>query len=131
MKLVDLLMERYRPTLVIKDQSYHTPFTYVTFKTSDGKDLGDSYLAYREKTFRNVNEGDPVFELHIQVDPSLQRKGYATEMIKTFLWTQGGVGYVSYGRITNDAMISLLRKLNNQDGFTVEDFKDDYFLIYE
>jgi GNAT superfamily N-acetyltransferase len=119
----------YRPELEIYDEYFDGMFTFVKFKDKiTGKNLGNSHLAYREKKYKDINAGDEVLELHIQVDEKLQRQGYAIKMIKSFLALHGGVGYIPHCRITNPIMYNLLDKLSKE--FNVDHY-DDYYLIYE
>ena len=121
----------YRPELKIYDEYFDGMFTFVKFEDKiTGENLGDSHLAYREKKYKDINNGDEVLELHIQVDEKLQRQGYAIKMIKSFLALHGGVGYISHGRITNPIIHNLLDKLSKDLQFSVDHY-DDYYLIYE
>lgn len=131
MKLKKLLELIYRPELKIYKEYFDGMFNFVKFKDPlSGKTLGNSHIAYRTKRYKDVNEGDEVLELHIQVDEKLRRQGYALKMIKTFIAIHGGVGFISHGRITNPIMHDVLQKLSKDSCFTVDHY-DDYYLIYE
>ena len=128
----EILNEIYQfDRLVLDDEEYDGMFIYVFFKDNEtNKKLNDTYIAYREKIYPNINNGDPVLELHIQVDSKYRRRGYSTEMIKTFLAHHGGVGYIPFGRIINPLMIDVLKKVDKDPSFSVEEY-DNYYLIEE
>jgi hypothetical protein len=65
--------------------------------------------------------------LHINLDPSLQGKGLAAEIIKAFIYREG-YRVIPKGRITNPDMIKVLGKINQDPKFSVVDDGDEYII---
>ena len=83
-----------------------------------------SAIRFRQKRYPDINGGDTVLELHLDLDPRIQGKGYAINMIKTWLWREGGVGWISYGRIINPAVYKLIDKMKADNWFDVTEYDD-------
>jgi hypothetical protein len=80
-----------------------------------------SALRFRTKTIPNVNYGEPVIEMHVDVSEEEQGKGMAANMIKVFLYKEGGVAYFAYGRITNENMYKVLEKIKQDPKWLVQE----------
>jgi hypothetical protein len=85
--------------------------------------FGDSSLFYNEKVHKGINNDEPVMELHLMLAPEDQGKGFALKMIKAFLYREGGVFYIAFGRIINDNHVSkLIEKIKADKELTVEEY---------
>jgi hypothetical protein len=80
-----------------------------------------SALRFRVKTIPNINYGEPVLEMHIDVSENEQGKGMGANMIKVFLYKEGGVAYFSYGRITNENVYKVFEKIKQDPKWLVQD----------
>lgn len=108
---------------VIKESASYTidtlsepPYTTVWF--------GKNALRYRERKYPNVNYGDPVNELHIDIQPEDQGKGLAIKMIKEFLKYEGGVFWIAYGRIINPHVFKVIEKLKADKDLIIEEYEN-------
>ncbi len=90
-----------------------------------------SALRYRIKRFPDVNNGEPIYELHIDIHPDEQGKGLAVEMIKSFLYNEGGVGYFAHGRIINPQVYKVLDKIKLDSNWLVEDDEEYGITVQE
>ena len=86
--------------------------------------FGKSALRYRLKRFPHINDGDPVYEMHIELTPEDQGKGLAVEMIKAFLWREGGTAWFSHGRILNPNVYKVIDKIRQDPKWLVQDYED-------
>lgn len=86
--------------------------------------FGKSALRFRTKTYPDINGGEPVYEMHLDLHPSDQGRGLAKDMIKVFLYKEGGVGWFSHGRITNPQMYKVLDKIKEDPKWLVQDEGD-------
>lgn len=86
--------------------------------------FGKSALRYREKKYPDINNGETVLELHLDLHPSDQGKGLAQNMIKVFLYKEGGVAYISHGRVTNSNVYKVLDKISKDPDWLVQDVGD-------
>jgi hypothetical protein len=82
-----------------------------------------SAIRYRIKRYPDLNDGEPVYEIHIDIHPDEQGKGLAVEMIKSFLYKEGGVGYFAHGRIINPNVYKVLDKIKQDPKWSVEEEK--------
>lgn len=80
-----------------------------------------SALRFRIKTIPDVNYGEPVIEMHIDVAENEQGKGLAVNMIKVFLYKEGGVAYFSHGRITNPNAYKVFEKIKQDPKWLVQE----------
>ena len=80
-----------------------------------------SALRFRIKTIPDVNNGDPVIEMHIDVAENEQGKGLAVNMIKVFLYKEGGVAYFSHGRVTNPNAYKVFEKIKQDPKWLVQE----------
>lgn len=87
-------------------------------------------LRYRIKKYPNVNYGDPVYEMHVDIKSKDQRKGLALQMLKKFLSIEGVPLWFAKGRITNFNMIKVINKMKKDTFFDVVEL-DNGYLIYE
>lgn len=83
--------------------------------------FGKNALRYRTKEYPNINDGEEVLEMHIDIQPADQGKGLAEKMIKVFLYTEGGVAYFSHGRITNPNVYKVFDKIKQDPNWLVND----------
>jgi len=84
-----------------------------------GKNL--SALRFRIKTIPNVNCGESVYEIHIDINEKEQGKGLAVKMLKVFLYKEGGVAYFSHGRIINPNVYKVFDKIKQDSNWLVEE----------
>jgi hypothetical protein len=82
-----------------------------------------SALRFRTKQYKNVNDGEPVYEMHIDVVENEQGKGLAVNMLKVFLYNEGGVAYFSHGRITNPNVYKVFEKIKQDGQWLVQEEK--------
>ena len=94
------------------------------------EELGSSKLVYKEKIFPDINYGDPVKEVHIDIEPKFQKKGYAEKMIESFILSEGGTVYIPKGRILNKNFYKVLDKIKKNKKLELEEYIK-YYLIYE
>lgn len=80
-----------------------------------------SALRFRTKVIPNVNYGDPVLEMHLDIAEEEQGKGMGADMIKVFLYKEGGVAYFSHGRILNPNFYKVLNKIEKDDEWEVKE----------
>jgi len=83
--------------------------------------FGKNALRFRTKTYNDINDGEKVLEMHIDIQPEDQGKGLAEKMIKVFLYKEGGVAYFSHGRIINNAVYKVLDKIKQDPKWLVQD----------
>ena len=86
--------------------------------------FGKSAIRYRIKKYPNINNGEPIYEMHLDLHPSDQGKGLAKDMIKIFLYKEGGVAYFSHGRIINPQVYKVLDKIKEDPKWLVQDVGD-------
>ena len=96
----------------------------------DAAYFGKSVLRFREKVVKGINHGDPVLEMHVEVAEEDRGKGLAAEMIKTFLYREGGSAWFSYGRIVNPLMYKVFDKIKLDEKWVVDEYETG-ILIYE
>lgn len=72
-------------------------------------------MQYHVKRYDSINNGEPIAELHLGVHPNHQRQGYAQEMISMFVHEFGYPAYFHFGRITNDGVHKVIKKLSKED----------------
>jgi hypothetical protein len=111
--------------LLIED---YTSLKYVKknegmFTTAYFGDKG-SALRYRVKKYPDINNGDIVYEMHIDIHPDEQGKGLAVDMIKSFLYRNGGVAWLSRGRVLNSNVYKVVDKIRKDRKFLVTDYDD-------
>jgi hypothetical protein len=82
--------------------------------------FGKSAIRYRIKRYPGINNGDKIYELHLDLCPEDQGKGKAKDMIKCFLSREGGVGYFCHGRIINPLVYKVLDKIKQDKNWIVE-----------
>lgn len=110
------------------DQFVNESTEYLTYNKKDEGMFQAAYfgkrgsaLRYRIKRFPNVNNGEPIYELHIDIHPDEQGKGLAANMIKSFLYQEGGVAYLAHGRILNPNVYKVIDKIRKDPDWVVED----------
>lgn len=86
--------------------------------------FGKSAIRFRTKKYPDINGGEPVYEMHLDLHPSDQGKGLAKDMIKVFLYKEGGVAYFSHGRIINPQFYKVLDKIKQDPKWLVQDVGD-------
>lgn len=86
--------------------------------------FGKSAIRFRIKKYPDINDGEPVYEMHLDLHPSDQGKGLAKDMIKVFLYKEGGVAYFSHGRIINPQFYKVLDKIKQDPKWLVQDVGD-------
>lgn len=86
--------------------------------------FGKSAIRYRMKKYPDINNGKPVYEMHLDLHPIDQGQGLAKDMIKVFLHKEGGVAYFSHGRIINPQMYKVLDKIKTDTNWLVQDVGD-------
>lgn len=92
--------------------------------------FGKDALRFRKKKFSDLNDGDWFYEIHLDITPENQGKGLGAEMVKSFLYREGGTAYVSKGRITNQNALGVIKKIKADPNFEVEE-DERGFLIRE
>lgn len=93
--------------------------------------FGKSAIRYRKKKYANVNNGEEVLEMHLDLHPADQHKRMAEKMIKSFLYREGGVAYFSHGRIINVAVYKVLERIKEDENWAVEEEEGYGILVYE
>lgn len=78
-------------------------------------------LRFRKRKYPNINDGDEVWEMHIDIPEPLQGKGIAASMLKAFIHREGGCIYFSHGRITNPDVYKVINKIARDKSFAVTD----------
>jgi hypothetical protein len=91
--------------------------------------FGENALRYRVKKYPDINSGDPVYEMHIDITPQDQGKGLAAKMIEVFLYKEGGVAYFSHGRIINPQVYKVLDKIKQDPNWLVQDVGDGITVV--
>lgn len=84
--------------------------------------FGMNAIRYRKKNIPEVNCGEEVYEMHVDIQPADQGRGLAGELIKALLYREGGVAWFSYGRITNPVMYRVLDKIKTDNMFKVTEY---------
>lgn len=116
MKLMKLLAEDYKSLKYTKKNE-------GMFQAAYFGDKG-SALRYRVKRYPDINDGDSVYEMHIDIHQDEQGKGLAGDMIKAFLYRNGGVIWFSHGRIVNSNVYKVIDKIKNDHSFLVQNYND-------
>ena len=86
--------------------------------------FGKSAIRFRTKKYPNINGGEPVYEMHLDLHTSDQGKSLARDMIKVFLYKEGGTAYFSHGRIINPQVYKVLDKIKQDPKWLVQDEGD-------
>jgi len=87
-------------------------------------------LFFRKRSYRGINDGNEIYEIHFGVEEAHRGQGYAGEMIKSFLRGEKATAWLAFGRIANTTVHRVMEKLGKEPGWSVEKLKDGY-LIHE
>lgn len=104
---------------------------YLKFKTKyeglfTALYFGDkgSALRYRTKKYPDINNGENVYEIHIDINPEEQGKGLAVEMLKSLINKKQCVLWFSHGRVINDNVYKVINKFRTDNNYIVKDYPD-------
>ncbi len=97
------------------------PYTITSEGTFMAAYFGENALRYRSREYPNINDGDEVLEMHIDIQPKDQGKGLAEKMIKVFLYKEGGVAFFNHNRITNPAVYKVFDKIATDPKWLVQE----------
>ena len=92
----------------------------------DAAYFGDkgSAIRYRFKRYSDINNGNSVCEMHIDIHPDEQGKGLAQKMLKSFIAKFNYVLWFSHGRILNENVYKVIDKFRSDNDYTVIDYED-------
>ena len=119
-KLFDLLNEDATMSYLISVMPYNIKDEGM-FKAAY---FGKSAIRFRTKKYPDINGGESVYEMHLDLHPSDQGKSLARDMIKVFLYKEGGTAYFSHGRIINPQVYKVLDKIKQDPKWLVQDEGD-------
>jgi len=104
--------------LNISAPEYDGMYNHVDFTNDNNEVIGK--MGYRVKSYKAIEDGNFIAELHIGVDPNHRRKGYAQEMIKALVTELGVPGYMPFARIDNPIVHNVIKKVGQHPNFNVE-----------